>query len=407
LCKACNSHIGTAFEADAERFFSAAPPEVKISLRTIRNLRVRLNAEDNPFVGTNPISMTVPGRGNEPLLELLKGDIQPHATINISLQGPAPDRVRLAVLSWAFLAAFAQYGYAFALETAVRVVRSMLFGQSADPLPSIAFSRPGTPALQAGTPSLVVAVVEDPVQVRLIGLGIDFGRMVGVLPIASDGEGLVYRDLEHLLLLDTPWRVVTEPIEEIVKGGSAGSFEQGLAVKSGPYLIVGVDRRDAEDELANGSLLPGRKRARPSHVVEAALDPPAELPHLLSLNEWKAMSSSGHLGRRHLQDLRRVVVEGRGLDHPGDASDAAISTVIFRARARFPQDWRPEIRYRSHLITREDRELLWLWGVIAWPDGRRVDIGPFLSSAALIEAIESEVTRMGGGNGPPWLRGSV
>ncbi len=58
-----------------------------------------------------------------------------------------------------------------------------------------------TPPDSPGVTSLVMAYNEEVRQVRLIGLGVHFGRGIGVLPIAGETKPVVYRDLESVAVM--------------------------------------------------------------------------------------------------------------------------------------------------------------------------------------------------------------
>jgi hypothetical protein len=94
------------------------------------------------------------------------------------------------------------------------------------------------------------------------------------------------------------------------------------------------------------------------------------------------------------------VVDGQ---HTPKAPSLRLSSTMRGSWARCCATVTPDIRYRGQLLVSDGRELPSLRGVIAWSDGRRVNIGPFLSRAALIEAIHLGPTQAGGNNRSPWL----
>jgi hypothetical protein len=299
----------------------------------------------------------------------------------IELQGPVPDRIKRAVLSWAYLALFDQYGYAFCLEPAVRPVRTLLLDPSAELLGTEAMAvRPAQP----DDPGRVaMAVVFSVGQVHLVGLAVDFGRAVGVVPIASDREGMVYEWLEWVLARTPEWQLDIVPIGDIVREGSAGDFARGSSVLSPPHQVVGVTQAEAIEELRDGARAPSRGRGRRPMSLRVPEAPPTELPHHLDRVGYQAVADSGLHGPRYLEDLRRVAVDG------GEASvdEPLLGEEVDRFRRSFSPSERPKVLYRIELVKRDGRELPWVWARVEWPDGSANDVGPAFSAAALAEEL--------------------
>lgn len=395
VCKACNSFLGTAFESDAHRHFSAARSDVRISSSSVGPLRVNFEWQGKPFVDGTPISMRVPKGAGQEVLERIKNDLTGEDRIlHLHFRSANPDRVRLAVLSWAYLAAFAQYGYAFVLSGALRPVRAALLNPDETEIrPSTVLWRHDQPRLGKGHAALVLAVRPEPFVVRLIALAVDFELATGVLPLAHDTSNTGPRDLEtELVSNSSPWLIRIEPIERFIPEAAGVLFESSPRLVTGPYLVVGVTPGDAEVELREGRSEPTPRRS-PRPGLRVPEEPPGELPHRLTKAAWNRLCRGAESGERYRADLFDVAVEGRDPSTLEDVSDHCVDDEVTRLRARFPLGARPHILRRGHLIIREGRELPWLWGVVVWPDGTRDDLGPFFTRAAFIEAAGQLVAK--------------
>ena len=394
-CKACNSFLGTAFEADAERHFSAAKSNVRMSSSSVGPLRVDFEWQGKPFADGTPISMRAPKGVGQEVLERIKNDLTGGDRIlHLYFRGANPDRVRRAVLSWAYLAAFDQYGYAFALNSALRPVRAALLNPDETEIrPSAVLWRHDQPELGKGHAALVLAVRPEPLEVRLMALAVDFDLATGVLPLAHDTTDIGPRDLETLLVSDSsPWLITIEPIERFIPSAAGVLFESSPRLVTGPYLVVGVTPDDAEVELLEGRSEPALRRP-PGPTLRVPEEPPGELPHRLTKAAWHRLYGGKGFGERYRADLFDVAVEGHDPSTLKDVSDRHVDDEVTRLRARFPLGARPHILHRGQLIVREGRELLWLWGMVVWPDGTRDEIGPFFTRAAFIEAAHRLVAK--------------
>jgi hypothetical protein len=396
ICKACNSFLGTAFESDAHRHFTAAKSEVRISSSGLGPIGVSIGWDGPPFVSGTPISIRVPKGVGGNVLERLKSDLSgSDRTLRLFFRGPVPDRVRLAVVSWAFLAAFAQYGYAFALNRVVQTIRlTLLAPDEIEIRPTMVLWRHGRP-LGKGHPALILAIRPKPLEVRLVALAFDFDLAIGVLPLAHDTANVAYGDLEAELVSSTsPWLIRVEAIERFIPEGAQVLFDSTPHLVTGPYLVIGLTPGEAEAQLRDGRLEPPARRL-PRSRMRVSDEPPGEIPHRLSRREWDRLGRAENHGDRHRADLFEVSVKGRDPIELQDVSDRNVRDEITRLRSRFPLGGRPQILYRGQLIRRAGRELLWQWGTIFWPDGTQEAIGPFFTRAAFMEAAERRVLEKG------------
>lgn len=389
LCKACNSFMGTALEADAHRHFSGAKTEVRISTSSLGPMRAILELDGPVGEPGSVISMRLAKGVGAAAFDQFKADLEGDRKLRLTIQGTVPNRVRLAVLSWAFLAAFAHYGYAFALEPAQRRVRTALLAPHESDLPPTMVLWPSdAPELSPGHPAFVVAFREHPLGVRLLGLAFHFGRAVGVLPLADDLDCRGYRRLEEINFSNQPsWTIQVPPIEALIPGGADVSFESASRLVTGPHVVVGVAPDVAAFELRDHQLTPRRRRP-PRANLRVPDEPPNELPHHLSRSDWERMIPPTEVMDRYATDLLEVAVKGRDPQALEDIAEQDVLGEINRVRSYFLPGARPEILRRGQLIIRSERELAWHWASIFWPDGSRDDIGAFFTRAALIEAVD-------------------
>lgn len=394
LCKACNSFLGTKFEADAQRHFHAVPAEVRISSLTVGPLRAVLRVDSPVASEQSVISLDLPKGVGADVMALLTSDLLGDRKMRLTIQAANPDRVRLAVLSWAYLGAFAKYGYAFALEPALQSVRiALLTPEESDLPPTMVLWPSDAPPLGDGRPVLVVAVRETSDEIHLLGLGFHFGRAIGVLPIAADLEGRGYRGLEEINFADpTGWIVQVPPPEILIPGAADVLFATSSRLSAGLVRVVGVEPGAAQTELRDHQLTPDRPGPAPRYL-KVPEEPPTEPLHQMTSAEWERTVPPDEVMARYATDLLHVAVQGRDAKELEDLSDRDMPNEINRVRSYFPLGQRPEVLRRGQLMVRSGRELAWHWATIFWPDGSTDNVGAFFTRAALIEAIDRVAAR--------------
>jgi hypothetical protein len=170
--------------------------------------------------------------------------------------------VRLAFLSWGFLALFARFGYSYALSRAARTVRTSITAGTAslggacvlmgEELP-VRFEEAvvGLIAVQVGAPGA------GP-RISWPGLGVTIQGAVDVcLPLAADPSGNRIRSLEEAVddegILQLPFAII--PFEEFfeqTRGRTYLGLACSLAFGNGSVLtLVGTEPLEAEESLAS------------------------------------------------------------------------------------------------------------------------------------------------------------
>ncbi len=317
-------------------------------------------------------------------------------------------------MSWAYLHAFARLGYGYILTPALDPVRRALIEPSTSgPVPpTIALFGEGR-VLSAGDLSLVMAVRRSPFNYGLVGLGVDFGSVTGVLPISADREAACYPNLERLLAVGSPWIVDIAPIERIIPAAVGTHLKEHFTLTTGPYDVAVTTREMAAEVVMDSAITPERRRVRRQSRFPPE-EPPGRAPDHLTSQEWRGLLEAAvtdfspaspvpsqargvasllrllpSARRRHFVDLRHVLVE--------EGSSARIETVngdqILAGMRRLEQQFklvdRPRIVHREMEIGTPPRP--WYWARITWPDETVEDVGPCLSRGTLLVQLSEHL----------------
>jgi hypothetical protein len=197
LCKACNSFLGAAYEADAVSVI-ADLEEARASGTTTRKATIghpqgpRLYVDATFSVGDNPASINANPRGrNAEAEERFQAGHESGEPLQIRFQTPGEKSVKLAYLSWAYLLLFRRLGYAFTFSVAGRVARNaLLTGSVAELSPSFYFSYGDLDGKAAPTSTGLLVHLEQPNgAATTIALAAEIANVVVSLPLADDPKG--------------------------------------------------------------------------------------------------------------------------------------------------------------------------------------------------------------------------
>lgn len=202
-CRACNQAMNVLYEKSAQDFLTGKwgieiglPDTGRVHLRGIIGL------EGETF-SIRPAELSKKG---ERELNAMMARAHDGSTLNLRVHEPTRDALHRSLLAWSFLAWSKCAGYMYSASAGAARVRTLLLdanqclpptlilGLGTAPL-SLPLPRPEAVVLAASE----VTVVTSPSQlIEVFGLGMHWGRVVVVLPFASDGDGAVYERLAGL-----------------------------------------------------------------------------------------------------------------------------------------------------------------------------------------------------------------
>jgi hypothetical protein len=142
-------------------------------------------------------------------LSAMMARVHDGSTLKLRVHEPTRDALHRSLLAWWFLAWSKCAGYVYSASAGAARVRTLLLDASQCLPPTLILRLGAAPlSLPLPTPEAVVlaasevAVVTSPSQlVEVFGVGVHWGRVVVVLPFASDGNAAVYERLARLQAL--------------------------------------------------------------------------------------------------------------------------------------------------------------------------------------------------------------
>lgn len=192
LCKACNSYLGTAYEAAADAWLSrigearaTGGTTHKVALRHGRGSLLYGDAVLSGEGRVHRIQARIRGR-NKTAQDRFAADSKNGQMLAISLRLPSESTIKLAYLSWAHLLLFRRLGYVLVFSEAGRQAREALLSGSVSALGSGFFSiREGFTgeASPLSTGLLVrLSVISD----LTVAIAAEVGGVVIALPLSDD-----------------------------------------------------------------------------------------------------------------------------------------------------------------------------------------------------------------------------
>lgn len=297
LCKACNSFLGTAYEAAADDYIgsiedakASGSVSQKISLRHRTGPRLYMDAV---FSGTTDADRRIeaePIRRNAEA-ERRFGDAKgPGEPLFLSFRVPSEDHVKLAYLSWAFLLLFRRLGYAFVFSVSGRKARrALLTGTASDLSPAYFFSYGEFAGEASPTSTGLLVRAEPPDFDRFppVAIAAEIGSSVIALPLAEDpmdsyGKLLEYTADEGRLLV-LPFEVIYPDHSTAMPGIAAYRWqsEDGML-----HRVLGGRRNELASDLASASAPPPSRPKVRGPLRDNPDWPPPPLP--LPTRPWQA-----------------------------------------------------------------------------------------------------------------------
>jgi hypothetical protein len=447
LCKACNNFLGFSYEAAAVE----ALTQVRAQAAGHRiPYRAALAVPGGPHLFVEALvgaSKAIETEGTSPPQQMHDINIHhrkvDHALIErfnaarragdgrITIQTTAPSELdfKLAVLSWAYLSLFARLGYAVVFSPAGRAARYALLERTLDgfdPTPFFTFGQfEGVIApTQVG---LLMALTNPRGRGPLIvGLAVQFGLTVCVLPHAEDKTGLSKRLPEFVN--DDDYDLVVVPFDALYPPARIDlgvGAQYGIKEDSGEVLYVKVDPVGAQADLGRAAAPPTRPIRRstdwpsntgwpppvpslpPSPVAETWRDFVAEYltrrdPELGSL--WRATSdpqaavqaiaARDPIASFHAQDIFDLYVRCLPPRLASDPDSARIMPMLAKMARELDRD--------AHVIAGDFRsasptERITAHSIRVLRGDQDLIVGPHLRYSTLVQALEITLRAPSGG----------
>jgi hypothetical protein len=305
-CRACNSFLGTAFEASAIDYLRRAPERATGR----RVTKVRFGPKGGPLSysravidvdehGNKSISMDPLGRMNEYVTAAFKNH---GGNFTIQFEEESPRPTRLAFLSWGFLTLFAKFGYSYVLSGSSRIVRASLFERE-ERFGETYFLQSSELPSPLPPPTVSVVVERDDVgSARLVSLGMSLGPAVVVcLPLASDHNADRIRELFDDTTTGPNPRgdVVPLPFEQLYEMARNRTFlDESWRFQhldgAAALTVVGASRDEATAALADAHVPIARRRTGPRKSVSdtAWKKKLPRLPANVAASEWIGVVTS-------------------------------------------------------------------------------------------------------------------
>ncbi|MEP7082467.1 MAG: hypothetical protein ABI841_05775 [Chloroflexota bacterium] len=201
-CDDCNNRLGWDIEDKAARYLAGDAWDMTVGPPGVAGVRMPVTLhEDGPSLN---LRMKGAATAWEAVRDLAARSSRPDLFV-CRMARPHPDALRMAILAWSYAEWSTYSGLAYTATAGALVVRGMLL-DGAVPIPTAAtmfFENPPKPPLGAPVPVLVVHAEKEVESLQdvdeFLGIGVAWGgKVIGILPAATDGEGTVYPRLEAL-----------------------------------------------------------------------------------------------------------------------------------------------------------------------------------------------------------------
>lgn len=250
LCKRCNNLLGQEYESEAAALLHGQVPGEPWT----QVLPVKFGRKNGPITFHKAKMVHRPGEPSiemEPLGEFTDymrqaaGD-ESLGPFTLQFTPPSEPATKLAYLSWAFLALFSRFGYAYALGRSARPVREALLRNAQPTFGRFFFLIAGEPAVPLPAPRVVFVCrrIQLLRQWQPITLGVAFGNATLLVPMAGDPMGDRIRVLDSHEGPGYELREVAVPI----------LFERWWPRENGTSHLG--DRCSFQFQMPDGSLLP-------------------------------------------------------------------------------------------------------------------------------------------------------
>jgi hypothetical protein len=297
LCKACNSFLGTAYEAAADEVISSIE-EAKATGSVAQKITLRHRTGPHLYLDAVFSGSTDADRGitaepirRNPDAEKRFGDARkPGEPLFLTFRVPSEDHVKLAYLSWAFLLLFRRLGYAFIFSVSGRLARlSLLTGKATDLSPAYFFTYGEFTgeASPATTGLLVRAEAPDFDRFPPIAIGAEIGSTVIALPLTDDPLGAYGHLLEYTAddsrLLVLPFDEIYPDHSTAMPGIAAYRWQSAVGTL---HRVLGGTRNELTSDLAAAAAPPSSRPKVRGPLRDNPDWPPPPLP--LPPRPWQA-----------------------------------------------------------------------------------------------------------------------
>jgi hypothetical protein len=308
LCKACNSFLGTAYEAGADEFMLTLQ-EGKLTGRTRH--RIAANLQTGPRIYLDAIVSGVgapnsieakPRRRNKEAETRFGVAKELGGPLSLAFRVPSESNVRLAYLSWAHLLLFRSLGYAFVFSESGRLARAALLSGSMAQLSRAFFFTYGEFDGQTSpvTTGLLLRSVAPTIEASPpVAVAAEIGRSVISLPLADDPLGRYGQLLDYT---SDESRLIVMPFEILFPGlatAMAGVAGIRWRERDGEaHRMLATERGEVRDAVARAKAPPTGRPSR-GPLKDNPDWPPAvlPLPPAPRAESWR-MTAAGYLNDR-------------------------------------------------------------------------------------------------------------
>lgn len=310
LCKACNSFLGTAYEAGADSYISAieeakasGASTTKITLTNRQGTRLFMDGVFSGGRGNKRIEGKARGR-NKAAAERFSAERKEGDPLFLGFQVPGEETIKLAYLSWAYLLLFRRLGYAFVFSVAGRDARSALLGGSVKALSPAFFFTYGEFKGEASPVAVGLLVrMEKPdfESAPPVALAAEIGSSVVSLRLGDDPEDRYGQVLDYTAdgskLLVLPFEVIYPDHLTAMPGLAAYRWQS----KDGTlHRVLAIAIASTRSDLAAATAPPTRRPRRdPLPDNPDWPPPPLPLPPEPRRETWRA-TAVGFLSSRNV-----------------------------------------------------------------------------------------------------------
>jgi hypothetical protein len=343
LCKACNSFLGTAYEAGVDEYIAdmrsgTAGVKRKITLSRDTGPRLYYDAVFSGEKGTKRISAE-PRRRNKQAEQRFNAAKTDDEKLVIQFRFAGEANIKLAYLSWAHLLLFRELGFTYIFSDAGRLARSALLTSSTKQLSPAFFLVRGT--YKGETSPIVTGILmrfrrREVERSSFVGIAAEIGPAIVALPLAGDPHGEYGRLFDYVADKSA---ILVLPLDEIFDGHVSlirGIAGYGLQDGDGVHRIFAVRRMEAMKEVATAAPPPTRRPSEAIPPPRSGWPPPVlPLPPLPRAETWRmtageyltsrgveiaatsdeeawidAIRSVDRVAARHVQDMRDLFALG-------------------------------------------------------------------------------------------------
>lgn len=441
LCRACNSYLGTTYEAYLKLQADRATGQDVIRVGPSgAEARVYMRAEVKHDLKARHHDIALRPAGKQRDYEEALKRLRSEGGIGrLQLGRISTTADTGGLLAWTYLLWFERLGYPFALVRALRRVRAALLTDDVDDLgrSPVLSQGPSPRRWEKGRP---VVVRLDAGESSVSAIGWSWPSALAILPLPHDHEASVYDRLDDMVEDHDSVDVRLRPLDDLwpvafglAPGNPKVPTEGNLTLFLDSLRVAGSTPEEARME-ATHTISPKVRRHEPQ--PELLRPPVPQLPVDVKPGQWADVAMrevrrvaldpqsvtaevaaaigamAGDAGSRtaaiailrerldaaavaHLEDLERHALRGMPYRHAEDRSSAGeLPRHVDHALRSVPRAHRPQVVEITVRMISADSGLAQAFAVLRTPGDGLELLGPFYTAATMLAALRVRMRRL-------------